>query len=300
MNTRRAFTLVDIAALCATGACLLCLAATVLGQQPEAPRTVTKQLKDATQVRGLHQALIVFAQNNSDAYPLPSKFDTNDNTVADRGSLKDTTANIYSMLVFMGMISTELLVSPVEKNSSITVYDQYEFDTPKKSVRPAMALWDPAFGVDFSEGHKGHASYAHLQPSAGRAPRWKSTSKSSAPVISMRGPEISGVVHNDDGSVTPTFANPKSNTFAMYDEDASWSGNVAGADNAVIFSKHTLAVGKSIMSDPKARQYTDAEGKSWPDLWNFDEPDDPSAANDFLGIFVRAGTKAAEFKAIWD
>ena len=45
---------------------------------------------------------------------------------------------------------------------------------------------------------------------------------------------------------------------------------------------------------------TTSTGKKLPDLFCHDEPDDPKAANDFLGIFLKAGDTPADFKAAWD
>lgn len=71
------------------------------GEDGEAEAAATakakqRQIKDATQIRGIHQG--IWAQNNADKYPLPSEVDKSDMTVADRGKLKDTTSNIMSLL----------------------------------------------------------------------------------------------------------------------------------------------------------------------------------------------------------
>lgn len=297
MGIRRGFTLVELAAVIASGTLLLGLGASVLGQ-PGGARDAARQLKDSTQVRGIVQGMVTWAQNNGGDYPLPSKLDTQNFSVADRGTIKDNTANIYSLMVFNGTVSTEIFVSPVEKNPNIKVYEKYEFDQPRKAAKPAMAIWDPAFSVDFTDGRTGAASYAHLQPSGGRAKNWGNTSNASCTLLGMRGPEVSKVTQHEDGSVTPVFANSKSMTFGAFDDDASWSGNMAFNDNHVSFLERTLAPGKRIVRD--GATYTDNDGKKWPDLWNYDEPDDPKSVNNFLGIFTRAGGKPADFKAIWD
>lgn len=302
MQNRRGFTLFDLAGILVSGTCLTCIAAAMFGSQPEAPRDTSQRLKDATQIRGIHQSFVVWAQSNGDTYPLPSKIDTQDNTVNDRGTLKDNTANIYSMLVYIGAISTEILISPVEKNPNIVLFDRYEFDAPRMAAKPAMALWDPALSVDFTDGHKGAASYAHLQPSGGRLKRWTANHKANEMIISNRGPEIARVQKNEDGSVTPTLADPKSLTLTFFEEDLAWSCNVSYNDNHVDFRKRIIVPGKSIATDPKSPTptYTDADGKVWPDLWTCDEPDDEKSVNDLLGIFTRGGSKPSEFKSIWD
>src|SRR5690606_32187581 len=131
-------------------------------------REAARQVKDAAQIRNFIQAMVVFALNNKDVYPLPSLLALNNDTVADAGAAKDTTANTFSILVYQGAISTELLVSPAESNPTIKRFNDYEFVDPKAAVNPAKALWDPALSADFSEGKTGHISYAHLQPTGGR------------------------------------------------------------------------------------------------------------------------------------
>ena len=125
--------------------------------------------------------------------------------------------------------------------------------------------------------------------------------KAGEKIVGMRSPEISKVAKNEDGSVTPTLANTKSVTLGMYEiSPTTWSGNIAYNDNHVAFLKRALSNAKKIAPDPKEASYKDGDGKTWPDLWNYDEPDDTDSVNDFLGIFTRAGSRPVEFKAIWD
>lgn len=300
MQVRRAFTLFDLAGLVLIAGCVIPAAAVVLGHQPGGERDAERQRKDATQIRGIHQGMVTWAQNNGDVYPLPSKIDKLDCTLKAEAESKDTTANIYSLMIFNGTVSTEIFVSPVEVNKNIEVYDRYEFDQPTKAFKPERALWDPKFSGDFSGDKKGGASYAHLVPNGERLKRWSNTFISSERVLSMRGPEVSKAAHNEDGSVTVTLANPKSNTIGMYEASTSWSGNTAFNDNHVEFVKRALSNGKVIAPDPKGANYTDEAGKVWPDIFCFDEPDDAKGTNEFLGIFIKAGTKRSDFKAIWD
>ena len=43
-------------------------------------------VKDSTQIRGIHQGMVLWAQNNKDQYPLPSVIDAHNDTVADQGA----------------------------------------------------------------------------------------------------------------------------------------------------------------------------------------------------------------------
>lgn len=295
MEPRRGFTLIELAAVVATIAVVGPLA--ILGHQPA--NEERQKRKDATQVRAIHQGFVVWAQNNADTFPLPSAIDKGDLTVADRGTLKDTTSNVYSVMVFNGTVSTEVFVSPVETNKNIAVFGDYAFDKPKKAASPEKALWDPAFSVDFTSGNKGAASYAHLQPSGERTKRWSNTFNSAELIVSMRGPEVASVQKEEDGGVRVKFASAKSNTIGMYEATSRWRGNQVTNDNHVEFVKG-VGNGMKLAASAKGPSYAADDGKKWPDVWNYDEPDDAKSVNNFLGIFARAGAKPAEFKAIWD
>jgi hypothetical protein len=285
---RRGFTLIELAAILAVGGTLVCVGA--LGtRQPtqdalKAARDAARTKKDEAQIRGLHQAFVVWAQNNRDLYPLPSRVDKADATVSENGAAKDTSANIYSMLVFTGLLSTDMLVSPREVNLGIVAKKDYQFDKPKTAVNPAKALWDPSLSVDLLR--KANASYSHLQPSGGRLARWTNSFKSNEMVLSTRTPEVREVAQNPDGTITPTLAKPSSNTLRIH-------------GNSVVMARDLLKSGRAM---PKGKEsvYTAKDGKSWVDLWCYNEPDDDKNSNNFLGLFVKAGADPKDFKPTWD
>lgn len=307
----RGFTLVEAAALCLVGAGVL---AGGIASQPNdeaalaRARQSARQLKDATQIRAIVQAMMIWSQMNKDVYPLPSMIDKQDSTVADKGRAKDTTANILSILAWNGSISPELCISPLENNARIKACDGFEFTNPKTAVRPVNALWDPAFNCDFTGAKPGNNSYAHLQPSGvinagdwtkttGRVQRWSSTFNAAEPIVSTRGPEVASVQYGEELKVTPKYANEKSNTFSFYKPAGSWSGNVAFNDNHVEFLDKYLTPGQTFKA---GASFKIGEDKTRADIAFFDEPDDPKGVNNFLGIFIKAGEKPSEFKAIWD
>jgi hypothetical protein len=296
MLTRsRGFTLIEVAATLGALAAVGAAGAIATSQ----PREDARKIRDSQQVRGIHQAMVIWAQNNQDVYPLPSAVDKANDTVKDSGRAKDTTANIYSLLLYIGSLSTELLVSPVENNPSIEVDEDYGFEEPKTAVKPKMALWDPSFAADFTGGKKGNVSYAHLQPAGGRMDRWSNTFSATEPIVGTRGPEIKSVSKNGGGTVTPKLANPASATLRFYGGGAAWSGWTAHNDNSVHFSDRTIEDGKPIK--PRLHYtYKDAAGKEWPDLWCYDESDDAASGNTYLGIFTKAGEKPKDYGAIWD
>ncbi len=315
MSNRTGFTLVEAAAVLVAVAVGVSTVAVAIGQpEPEGtnlpkqdppnpkandPETIAAeksakakaaQLKDATQVRGIHQGLVMFGQNNNDLFALPSAMDVGNSTVKATGAEKDTTANIISIMIWNGFFSPELTVSPVEVNEKIKVCTTYEYSMPKKAIAPITALWDPAFSADFSDGNTGNVSYAHLIPTKSRRDLWKNTFNSKEPVVGSRGPKIFGVKALEDGSVEPELAG-RSNTLKMHGDPESWSGNVAFQDNHVEY-KTTMTHAKSV--------YKDAKGVEHPDVFFYNEPEDETDTNAFLGIFTRAGNSTRNFKPIWD
>jgi len=263
-------------------------------------RESSKQLKDATQIRGIGQALVIWAGVNKGQYPSPARLDRYNFTVADNGNAKNTTAAIYSILVWNASVTTELLVSPLENNPKIKPHTSYDNRKPKTAVNSLNAQWDPSLSGDMNSAVGGHISYAHLQPAGDRLSRWSNTFDASHAQLAYRGPQITASTVHDEFTATPTFANDKSLTFNVYahaGKPGSWSGNVAFADNHVEFiANHFTPKGKT----ETGAQYTTAKGEKRPDLAFFDESDDPASTNNFLGIFIKAGDKPADYLGAWD
>jgi len=254
------------------------------------------QLKDSTQVRGIHQALIVFAQNNNDRYPLPSLLDKNDATVADKGAAKDTTANIFSILIFGGQASAEMFINPAEANGNIKVDDHYDFEKPKAAVSPSTALWDPAFSADFTKGESANNSYAHILPSGARLEKqWINAGGATDPIVGDRGPEVKSITYDKNGVPTPTFVLGKDSiTNLIHGARNTWEGNMAFNDNHVEFLQSVA---------PDTLFYTTKGGVKRRDTLFYDEPDEDDLdkrLNRFLGIFTKAGPDPGSFTSIWD
>lgn len=247
-------------------------------------RQSARMLKDSTQVRGIVQGIVNWAGANQDEYPIPSRIDRANDTVAGPAESKDTTANIMSLLVFNGLVPVEMLVSPAEANPRITVFEGYNFSDPSTAVNPSKALWDPALSADFTSEKGGSISYAHKLP---HEFKWGTQS---AALLGNRGPEIASITKGPDGSVAPAFANPQSYTFRIHGSRTKWEGMIGYNDNHVEFVLDPIAGGR----------YKSTDGKEWPDALFYDEPDDADATNAFLGIFIKAGQERKDFIAIWD
>jgi hypothetical protein len=294
----RAFTLVELAAV------VVCVGAgAAVFSQPLDPMTKAResarQIKDSTQIRGIHQGLVIWAQNNGDMYPLPSRLDKANATVAEKGSAKNTTANCFSMLIYNGFFSPELCVSPAEVNKSIKVMADYTYTDPTKAVKPRQALWDPAFCADFTGDHTGNFSYSHIQPVGGRLKKWSNTFQSEEVALCTRTPEIKSVTCDGDKSAKVEYANAKTLTSRIFGHGKCWSGNAVMNDNHVDFAEDKIHPG-STFDHETAPYYTNADGANRLDCWCYDEKDDPEWGNNYVGIFVKVGSTPGDFKPIWD
>jgi prepilin-type N-terminal cleavage/methylation domain-containing protein/prepilin-type processing-associated H-X9-DG protein len=256
------FTLIELLAVIAIAAVLVVVLLIPWGR---ARSTGPGAMKDSTQVRGMQQSMAIWANMNKGLYPL---------------------------LIYTGGISVDLAISPAESNTAgIAQDDDYMFDLPKAAVSPANALWDPAFSADFTGGHIGNTSYAHVMPGGTRASLWRDTFTTTEPVVGNRGPEVSSLARDAAGNAVPTFVLANSNTFLIHGTRNAWEGNIAYNDGHVSFETRL---------DPTGTTYKDAAGKSWTDCLFYDEPDDPAGTNAFMSIWTKAGSTNAAFKGIWD
>lgn len=262
-------------------------------------------MKDSANVRGIHQGLVLFAQSNRDEYPLPSKLDKNNATIALSSpnadpTEKDTTANIISVLIYSTFFGPEICISPSEINSNIVHDNDYSYEAPSKAVDPTKALWDPAFNADFtSKDPAGNLipsnfSYAHILPSGPRAALWRNDFDANRAILGNRGPRITAITKGRPPLIAPVF-DTASNTLRIHGNPTTWEGNIAFNDDHVNYESNLWAdtTNPSLM-------YKDNSGSEWADLWHFDEPDDPLSTNAYLGIFNKAGPTPAAYSAIWD
>jgi len=257
-----------------------------------------RQLKCSSQVRGLIQAMSVWAQSNRDVYPMPSLIDAENTTVRELGPAKDTTRNIMSILVYQNLAPAEMLVSPAEANPTIRVFGDYQSAKPQAALDPSKAQWDPALAADFTIGQESHVSYAHAFPfpatASGTSRRgvWSNTYNPTDAIVGNRGPQITSVQYDARGLPTPAYAlGLRSNTFLIHGSRNNWEGNIGFSDNHVDF----FAAPSS-----DSLTYSSASGTRHQDLVHYDEPDAASSLNAFLGIFTTAGAERHEFKSIWD
>ncbi len=288
ISAARAFTLIELTVIVLVVVLIVAIFIPAFGKA----RTYPRQLTDTSQIRGITQAMVIWGGSNKGSFPLPAQIDLKNETVADAGAAKNTSANIMSLMIWNGSVPTDLCISPQEANPSIRQYAPYEFQNPRAAVVPENAAWDPAFTADFTGSRPGGLSYANLIPTKERLPQWSNSAPATTAVFGNRGPEIGSVRKGGAPSVTAIPRRSTSITYLIHGPPSSWEGNIGYADAHVDFVTH--------LADTGRETYKGSDGFAWSDVLFYDEPDDASRTNAFLGIFTTAGDSAQDFRAIWD
>ncbi|MHC5023218.1 MAG: type II secretion system protein [Planctomycetota bacterium] len=227
MKRTRAFTLVELLVVVAIIALLIGLLLPALSKA----RRNAASLKDKTQIKQVHTAMLIFAEDHRDWLPLPGLIDrlpdATQGEVPGMG-LEDeqvnSSDNMYSAMVAQEMVPPELLIGPTEVNELVTSMDTYNYD----QYDPADdQYWDDDFAADVENGsgpdEECNTSYFHLGLIGERKRfKWKNTNEAQDPIIGTRA--------SRDGEVS---GDPYrfSQTLELHGSAKEWQGNICFADN---------------------------------------------------------------------
>lgn len=255
---RRGLTLVELLVVLVVIAILIGIVLPALGMG----RTSARMTRDKSKMREVHRGMVLWAQQNQEWFPLPSRFDK-DATTVDVGQradprnsvLLDSPGHMFSMLAWNGLIRTSLLVSEFEVNEYTLPFEDYMTAEPDGAANPREALWDPALRAHAgdealsSREERGttHVSYAVNTPiGARRRVAWKDSSSSESIAFGSRGPAYvsptsvtsdSWDLLPDSSTINARYDAPvglNSFSFTMLPTKHRWVGHLAFNDHRVV------------------------------------------------------------------
>lgn len=260
MNKKRGFTLVELLVVISIIALLIGLLLPALSKV----RKSTQELKCLTNVRGIHQGLVNWAQQNNESYPVPQVLDRANFTeaapTANQPS-KNRTGNVWSILIFSETVNPEIFISPAEIDVDIRQpvltqerqSSEYNYSFPEQAQNPAKAVYDPQFRGSKLDtqatnvsGRYGHNSYAHIPLRGASLENWSTvTALGNVAVLGNRGPVYAPGGAGGNPVVAPPSetwrlatgtpfgsVGENSQTLLIHGSRNTWSGNIVYNDGS--------------------------------------------------------------------
>ncbi len=261
---RRAFTLVESAAVIASLATLLLVAG--LGHSAQNPRDQARLC--GTRLVQIHKGAILFANDFGGSFPVPTKISAE--TAAANPQSGNSSANYFSYMIFNTYYSPGVVICPDESSPNVKEQKEYRYGTGDDPGWKDTWQWDPAFSADITKPGA-NVSYAMLALVGERVKNeWADSLNQNFAVFADRGPR--------DGAF-----DAESLTLKRHGQPTDWTGNVMFNDGHV--QAYTWQA-----DDPKAFTVKDDN--------IFRSDDAEKGADIWLGVFGPTTEKTAT--AYWD
>lgn len=222
-HSRRGLSRADVIALIFSTIALAAIGTLILFRlSPHS--SITISMRDGTNLRQIHQGMILFGGESGGLYPRPGLMkrkpiliNDEERIIPGRGEENtsyNTTDRLYSSLIAQRYASPALMVSPGEINPNVREMRDFDYDafSPTQHV-----YWDDRFEADLESGS--HTSYAHLLLHGNRKfELWHKNAPGHVPLLGTRGPNGGRCV-------------PDSYTC---DRRGNWSGIVIRNDNTTV------------------------------------------------------------------
>lgn len=176
---RNAFTLIELLVVIS----IIGLLVAILLPALSAARDVARQMRNTTQVRGIHQGMVVFAQENKGYFPgivnpssrNPDAFQqTADTWVAGSSPAGMMVGGRYTIMLNAGLFTPEYLISPAETDDRVVTWD------------PTQNNGNSAYFYSYALPRLAGSNTGTDVVEEGRFLEWAETLNTEAPVISDR------------------------------------------------------------------------------------------------------------------
>ncbi len=195
-------------------------------------RQTAIRMQNGTQVRGVQQAFVLFAQGNNGFYPgLDAGSGKAINAIAPSATQYGAAAPsntdisaVYAILLNGEFFTTEYIISPVEKES--------------KTMAPAVSSSHTITRADYSYAL---LQFGNEQGNEGRREEWKETMNSQAPVVADRSKAIDSTM-----KTTSLFTEDTSGQSTAWQGNVAWNDNHVTFENSGVMGPQTLRMGGTV------------------------------------------------------